>query len=97
MKRLSIDREGGKHAAAARTLVATVFVMGFTALVWAHLDFQTGTVPILEHARAPVAAPACAGNDCLPAPAVDPSVPVAASVFPDGTTAPLDVPPIPSY
>ena len=96
MDRMSIDRKGGSQAAAARTLVATAFVMGFAALVWAHLDFETGTVPILEHARAPAAAPAC-GNDCLHAPAGDPSVPVAASVFPEGAASRLDVPPVPTF
>jgi len=96
MDRMSIDRQGGTRAAAARTLVATAFVMGFAALVWAHMDFDTGTVPILEHARAPAAAPAC-GNDCLHAPAGDPSVPGASSVFPQGASSSFDVPPVPTF
>lgn len=106
MDRMSIDREGGVRAASARAVIGTAFVMGLAALVWAHVDLETGTAPILERAFTPgvpavavakAPAPACASADCLPAPAGHPSVPVASSLFPDASTSPLDVLPLPSY
>jgi hypothetical protein len=63
------------------TLVATAFVAGFVALVWAHVDLETGAVPILEHT---MPASSCAANDCLHVPAGDPSVPAADRVFVPG-------------
>lgn len=95
MNRITLDREGAKHAAAARTLVATAFIAGFAALVWVHVDFENGTLPILDHAHAPAAA--CVATDCLHAPAGDPSVPAASTVFPAGSAAPLDVPSLPTF
>ena len=92
MNRNSLDREGARQAAAARTLVATAIVAGFAALVWVHVDFENGSVPILEHASLH----ACAADDCLHAPAGDPSVPAASSVFPGGTSL-LDVPVVPTF
>lgn len=92
MNRNDIDREGARYAAAARTLVATAFVAGFAALVWVHVDLDTGGIASLAATQA---AAACAGPDCLHAPAGDPSVPSASHVFRDAS--PHDVPPIPTF
>lgn len=91
MNRHDIDREGASYAAAARTLVATAFVAGFAALVWVHVELDSGGVPAIATSDAP----ACAGSDCLPAPAGDPSVPAASHVF--HGTASHDVPPVPTF
>jgi len=95
MFRLSHDREGAKHAAAARTLVATAFVAGIAALMWVHVDFEQRAIPILENAHLPAAT--CAADDCLHAPAGDPSVPAASSVFPASGASSFDVPPLPTF
>jgi len=95
MNRRTIDHEAAFRAAAARSLVATVFVMGLAALVWTHVDFETGSVPVVERALSSV--PACTDNDCLHVPAGDPSVPAADSVFARGGASTLDVPPVPTF
>lgn len=95
MNRRTIDHEAAFRAAAARSLVATVFVMGLAALVWTHVDFETGSVPVVERALSSV--PACTDNDCLHVPAGDPSVPAADSVFARGGRPTLDVPPVPTF
>jgi hypothetical protein len=89
MNRFSLDREGNRKSAVARTLVATAFVAGFAALVWVHVDFEQDAVPALA---APAHLSACTTDDCLHAPAGDPSVPAASSVFPNSGTSPIDVP-----
>lgn len=93
MNRHTLDKEGAARAAVTRTLVATAFVAGFAALVWAHVDLETGAVPILERAAT---APACADNDCLHVPAGDPSVPAAGRVFVHGGVQDL-TPPVPTF
>jgi hypothetical protein len=93
MNRQSIDREGSIRSAAARTLVATAFVAGFVALVWAHVDLETGAVPILEPT---IPAASCAANDCLHVPAGDPSVPAADRVFVPGGAQEF-APPVPTF
>ncbi len=95
MNRTSIDREGAIQAATARSLVAAVVVMGLAALVWVHVDFDTGSAPVVE--RALSYTPACAGDGCLQAPAGDPSVPSADSVLPPRETSTYDVPPVPTF
>ena len=93
MNRIDIDREGATYAAAARTLVATAFVAGFAALVWVHVELDSGGVAALAATQD---APVCAGSDCLHAPAGDPSVPAASSVFrQDGASN--DVPAMPTF
>jgi hypothetical protein len=94
MTRFDIDREGATYAAAARTLVATAFVAGFAALMWVHVDLDTGGAAAVA---ATPGAPACAGPDCLHAPAGDPSVPSASHVFRDHDGTFHDVPPIPTF
>ena len=95
MTRFDIDREGATYGSAARTLVATAFVAGFAALVWVNVDFGAGGAPAVA---ARTEAPACAGPDCLHAPAGDPSVPSASHVFGnhDGSSN-ADVPPVPTF
>ena len=95
MNRQTLDREGANQAATARSLVATAVVMGLAALVWVHVDFETGSVPVVE--RALSYTPGCAGDGCLQAPAGDPSVPSADSVFARGTASTSDVPPVPTF
>ena len=95
MNRLTLDREGAKQSTAARTLVATAFVAGFAALVWMNVDVDRVAVPLVAQSHAP--APACAANDCLHAPAGDPSVPAASSVFPTSGASSFDVPPVPTF
>ncbi|CAG0984991.1 hypothetical protein BURK1_01951 [Burkholderiales bacterium] len=95
MNRTTIDRDGGFQASTARALVATAFVMGLAALVWVHVDLEVGTVPIVERALAPAAG--CAGNDCLHAPAGDPSVPAADGVLDPRASSTLDAPPVPTF
>jgi len=68
---------------------------GFAALMWVHVDFEQRTIPILDNAHLPAAT--CAADDCLHAPAGDPSVPAASSVFPAGGASSLDVPPLPTF
>ena len=92
MNRYDNDRQGAAYAAATRTLVATAFVAGFAALVWVHVDLDKGGVPALAATHD---AAACAGPDCLHAPAGDPSVPSASQVF--GDAASSDVPPVPTF
>ena len=92
MNRYRLDPESATRTAVARTLVGTAFVAGFAALVWAHVDFDTRSAPILEHA---VLAPACAGNNCLHVPAGDPSVPAADRVFVPGSET--FAPPVPTF
>ena len=92
MNRYDIDRQGAGYAAATRALVATAFVAGFAALVWVHVDLETGGVPALAATQD---APACAGADCLHAPAGDPSVPAASHVFREAASS--DVPPVPTF
>lgn len=93
MNRYTLDKEGAARTAVTRTLVATAFVAGFVALVWAHVELETGAVPILEHA---ITTPACAGNDCLHVPAGDPSVPAAGRVFVNGGAQDY-TPPVPTF
>ena len=95
MNRQTLDREGAIRAATARSLVATAVVMGLAALVWVHVDFETGSVPVVERALSNT--PACAGDGCLQAPAGDPSVPSADSVLPPRETSTYDVPPVPTF
>ena len=95
MNRFHPDRENAGYAKAARAVVATAFVMGLTALVWVHVDFDHASIPIVENAIAPkVETP---GDAFLRAPADDPSVPKAASLFRDSSASTLDVPPVPSF
>ena len=95
MNRQTLDREGAIRAATARSLVATAVVMGLAALVWVHVAFAPGSVPVVERALSNT--PACAGDGCLQAPAGDPSVPSADSVFARGTASTPDVPPVPTF
>ena len=81
MNRQVLDREGAAQAAVARALVGTAFVAAFAGLVWAHIDLDTGAVPIFEQA---MPAASCASADCLPVPAGDPSVPAADRVLVPG-------------
>lgn len=95
MNRMTLDREGGKPFAAARSAVAAALVMGLAALVWVHIDFETG---VTTHAAQVLGtAPGCAADDCLHVPAGDPSVPAAESVFVAGGASPADVPPVPTF
>jgi hypothetical protein len=93
MNRNSYDREGAVRSAAASALVGTAFVAGFAALVWAHVDLQTGAIPILDHA---VLVPAYDNNDSLHVPAGDPSVPAADRVLVPGS-AQEAAPPVPTF
>lgn len=93
MNRHRLDREGTTQAAVARTLVGTAFVAAFAALVWAHVDFDNGTVPLFEQA---MPAASCAANDCLPVPAGDPSVPAADRVLVPGGAQDL-APPVSTF
>ena len=95
MNRMTIDREGAVQTMAARSLVATAVVMGLAALVWVHVDFETGSVPVVE--RAFSYPPACTGDDCLHVPAGDPSVPAADDVLVRGASSTFDVPPVPTF
>ncbi len=93
MNRNTIDREAAVQTA-ARSLVATALVMGLAALVWVHVDLESGSVPIVERVLAP-ATPGAEGS--LHVPAGDPSVPAADSVFARGGRPTLDVPPVPTF
>lgn len=93
MYREQIDREGARRASTARTLAASMMVIGLAGLLWLHTE-HAGT-PQLPVATSDAIA-TCPDADCLHAPAGDPSVPAADRVFAKGT-APDALPPIPTF
>lgn len=93
MHREQIDREGARRASTARTLAASMMVIGLAGLIWLHTEHagDSQTPAATSDAVAP-----CLDAACLHALAGDPSVPTADRVFARGTAYDA-LPPIPTF